>query len=101
MNIKFTAKDIFNHAKTGDEAALKIIRDIYFQFGKMLAVITSAIDPEVIIISGGVSNAGDLLLDIIMEGFNEVAFKNTEILISEMKEKATVYGAMKIVGDLN
>ena len=97
----FTAKDIFDHAKSGDEVALKIIRDIYFQFGKMLAVITSAIDPEVIIISGGVSNAGNLLLDIIMEGFNEVAFKNTEILISEMKEKATVYGAMKIVEDLN
>ena len=97
----FTAKDIFDHAKSGDEVALKIIRDIYFKFGKMLAVISSAIDPEVIIISGGVSNAGDLLLDIIRQGFNEVAFKNTEILISEMKENATVYGAMKIVEDLN
>ncbi len=96
----FTAKDIFDHAKTGDEVSLKIIRDIYFRFGKMLAVISSAFDPEVIIISGGVSNAGDLLLNIIREGFNEVAFKSTEILISEMKEKATVYGAMKIVEDL-
>ena len=96
----FTTKDVFDHAKAGDEVSLKIIGDIYFRFGKMLAVITSAIDPEVIIISGGVSNAGDLLLDIIREGFNEVAFKNTEILISEMKEKATVYGAMKIVADL-
>lgn len=96
----FTAKDIFDYAKAGDAVALKIIHDIYFKFGKMLAVISSAIDPEVIIISGGVSNAGDLLLDIIREGFNEVAFISTEILISEMKEKATVYGAMKIVEDL-
>ena len=98
---KFTARDIFDHAKAGDDVALKIIWDIYFKFGKMLAVICSAIDPEVIIISGGVSNAGDLLLDIIRQGFNEVAFKSTEILISEMKEKATVYGAMEIVEDLN
>lgn len=98
---KFTARDIFDHAKAGDDVALKIIWDIYFKFGKMLAVICSAIDPEVIILSGGVSNAGDLLKDIIRKGFNEVAFKSTEILISEMKEKATVYGAMEIVEDLN
>ena len=98
---KFTARDIFDHAKAGDDVALKIIWDIYFKFGKMLAVICSAIDPEVIILSGGVSNAGYQLKDIIRKGFNEVAFKSTEILISEMKEKATVYGAMEIVEDLN
>lgn len=96
----FTAEDIFNQAKIGDEVALKIIHDIYFKFGKLLAVICSAFDPEVIIISGGVSNAGDLLLDTIKEGFDEVAFKHTEICISEMKEKAAIYGAMRIVDDL-
>lgn len=94
----FTAEDIFNQAKIGDEVALKIIHEAYFKFGKLLAVISSAFDPEVIIISGGVSNAGDLLLDTIKEGFREVAFKNTEIRISDLKEKAAVYGAMSIVG---
>ena len=96
----FTAEDIFNQAKIGDDVALKIIHDVYFKFGKLLAVTSIAFDPEVIIISGGVSNAGDLLLDIIKKGFNAVAFKNTEIKISEMKERASVYGAMKIVDDL-
>ena len=95
-----TAEDIFTQAKIGDEVALKIVNDVYFKFGKLLAVISSAFDPEVIIISGGVSNAGDLLLDIIKNGFSEVAFKNTEILISSFKEKAAIYGAMKIVEDL-
>ncbi|WP_458403921.1 ROK family protein [Methanobrevibacter sp.] len=96
----FTAEDIFNQAKLGDEAALKIIRKVYFQFGKLLAVICSAFDPEIIIISGGVSNAGELLLDIIKEGFSEVAFTSTEILLSELKENAAVFGAMKIVDAL-
>lgn len=95
----FTAEDIFNQAKIGDAVALKIVRDVYFRFGKLLAVICSAFDPEVIIISGGVSKAGDLLLDIIKEGFSEVAFKNTEILLSDLREKAAVFGAMKIVED--
>lgn len=96
----FTAKDIFTQAKLGDEVALKIIGDTYFKFGKLLGVICSAFDPEVIIISGGVSNAGDILLNIIKKGFNEVAFKKTEIQISQLKEKAAVLGAMKIVDDL-
>ena len=97
----FTAQDIFNQAKFGDEVALKIINGTYFKFGKLLGVICSAFDPEVIIISGGVSNAGDILLDIIQKGFNEVAFKKTEIRISDLKEKAAVLGAMKIVDDLD
>ena len=96
----FTAKDIFTQAKLGDEVALKIISDTYFKFGKLLGVICSAFDPEVIIISGGVSNAGDILLNIIKKGFNEVAFKKTEIQISQLKENAAVLGAMKIVDDL-
>lgn len=96
----FTAKDIFTQAKLGDEVALKIISDTYFKFGKLLAVICSAFDPEIIIISGGVSNVGDMLRDIIQKGFNEVAFKKTEIQISQLKEKAAVLGAMKIVDDL-
>ena len=96
----FTAKDIFTQAKLGDEVALKIISDTYFKFGKLLGVICSAFDPEVIIISGGVSNAGDILLNIIKKGFNEVAFKKTEIQIYQLKENAAVLGAMKIVDDL-
>lgn len=96
----FTAEDIFNHAELGDEVALKVISDVYFKFGKLLAVICSGFDPEVIIISGGVSNAGDLLLNIIKEGFSKVAFKNTEIRISELKEKAAVLGAMNIADGL-
>jgi len=96
----FTAEDIFNQAKLGDAVALKIVRDVYFRFGKLLAVICSAFDPEVIIISGGVSKAGEFLLDIIKEGFSEVAFKNTEILLSDLREKAAVFGAMKIVREL-
>lgn len=97
----FTAQDIFNQAKLGDVVALKIIRDVYFRFGKLLAVICSAFDPEEVIISGGVSNAGDLLLDIIKKGFYEVAFAKTEIRISHLKEKAAICGAMKIVDDLH
>ena len=95
-----TAEDIFNQAQSGDEAALKIINNVYFNFGKLLAVICSAFNPEILIISGGVSNAGDLLLNPIKRGFDEVAFVKTEICISHLKEKAAVCGAMKIVDEL-
>ena len=95
-----TVKDIFRQAETGDEVAFKIIYDTYFNFGKLLAVMCSAFDPEIIIISGGVSNAGDLLLKPIKDGFNTVAFGKTEIILSKLKEKAAIYGAMKITDEM-
>jgi len=36
---------------------------------------------------------------MIKKGFDDVSFADTEIRISEMKEKASVFGAMKIVED--
>lgn len=96
-----SCEDIFAQAELGDEVALKIITDVYFKFGKLLAVICSAFDPEVVIISGGVSNAGDILLDIIKKGFDDVAFAKTEIRISQLKEKAAICGAMRLVDDLH
>lgn len=96
-----TAKDIFDAAWMGDEAALKIIHDVYFKFGKLLAIVSSAFDPEVIIISGGVSNAGDLLLNPIREGYREVAFRDCEIKLSDLRENSSIFGAMRLIKCFN
>ena len=93
-----TAKEIFHQGELGDEVALQIIYNIYFKFGKLLGVICSAFDPEVIIISGGLSNAGNLLIDPIRDGYHRTAFKKCEIKTSEFKEKAAVYGAFRLIG---
>ncbi|AZS13190.1 MULTISPECIES: ROK family glucokinase [Paenibacillus] len=60
-----TAKDVFDAAKVGDEVALRIVNRAAFYLGKSLAAVAVVLNPEVFIIGGGVSKAGDIL-------FNEV-----------------------------
>lgn len=59
------AKDVFDAAKVGDEVALRIVNRAAFYLGKSLAAVAVVLNPEVFIIGGGVSKAGDIL-------FNEV-----------------------------
>lgn len=52
-----------------DPAVLGIFRDAGRYLGQAMATITAVLDPEVYVIGGGVSEAGDLILDPIREGF--------------------------------
>ncbi|CAM4234107.1 ROK family glucokinase [Paenibacillus phoenicis] len=59
------AKDVFDAAKAGDEAAIRIVNRAAFYLGKSMAAVAVVLNPEMFIIGGGVSKAGDIL-------FNEV-----------------------------
>ncbi|EES73179.1 MULTISPECIES: ROK family glucokinase [Paenibacillus] len=59
------AKDVFDAAKAGDEAAIRIVNRAAFYLGKSMAAVAVVLNPELFIIGGGVSKAGDIL-------FNEV-----------------------------
>lgn len=59
------AKDVFDAAKGGDEAAIRIVNRAAFYLGKSMAAVAVVLNPELFIVGGGVSKAGDIL-------FNEV-----------------------------
>ncbi|GGH35657.1 ROK family glucokinase [Paenibacillus segetis] len=63
------AKDVFDAAKEGDEAAIRIVNRAAFYIGKSLAAVAAVLNPEVFIIGGGVSKAGDILFDEIRSVF--------------------------------
>ena len=60
-----TAKDVFDYAKTGDEFSLSVIDTVGKMLGEAIAHITCVVDPDVIVIGGGVSRAGQILLDAV------------------------------------
>lgn len=92
-----TAKLVMDLAKEGDEVAYKIFDDYtrYFAYG--IVNLVNIIDPEVIILGGGVSRAGDFLLDKIKKEVAPRVFCKqapyAEILVSEMGNDAGVIGA--------
>ncbi|WP_044480683.1 ROK family glucokinase [Paenibacillus antibioticophila] len=63
------AKDVFDAAKLGDEAAIRIVNRAAFYLGKSMAATAVILNPELFIIGGGVSYAGDILFDEIRSVF--------------------------------
>lgn len=68
-----TAKDVFDLAKQGDELAQKIIHHTLDVLGFAIANLATVINPEKIIIGGGVSKAGDLLIQTLDHYFQQYA----------------------------
>ena len=95
-----TSKDIFDAAKTGDAMAMKLVDTLGEMLGSALAHITAVVDPDVIVIGGGVSKAGQILLDAIVKHYRPAAFhacRDTEFKLAVLGNDAGMYGAVRMV----
>ncbi|PYZ94310.1 glucokinase [Salipaludibacillus keqinensis] len=92
-----SAKDIFDGAKTGDPIAIEVVKESSEHLGFALANLANALNPEIIVIGGGVSKAGPFLVDYIRESFNRFAIpkiaKETILNIATLENDAGVIGA--------
>lgn len=68
-----TAKDVFDAAKQGDDASLRIIQRAAHYLAKSMALVSVVLNPQRFIVGGGVSRAGDILFDAIKEQYHELA----------------------------
>jgi glucokinase len=95
-----TSKDIFDAAKTGDAMALKLVDTLGEMLGSALAHITAVVDPDVIVIGGGVSKAGQILLDAIEKHYRPAAFhasRDVDFKLAVLGNEASMYGAVRMV----
>lgn len=69
-----TAKDVFDAAAAGDENARRVVDEAGYSLGYAAAVMGCAVNPEMILIGGGVSAAGRALLDPVEAAFRENVF---------------------------
>jgi glucokinase len=96
-NGKVTAKDVFDCARNGDEVAKKILDEVAFHLGFALANIANTLNPQMIVLGGGVSRAGDILLDAVKVNFSMFAFsavkESTNLALATLGNDAGVIGA--------
>ena len=95
-----TAKAVFDAVKAGDPLADRIADRFGKYLGKALAVHTCVTDPDVIVIGGGVSKAGPVILEYIKRYYCRYAFtpcKNTPFALARLGNDAGIYGAAKMV----
>ena len=62
---KINAKIVFDAAREGDPTAVKVFRRYIRYLGQAIASIVNFLDPEVVVLGGGVSKAGAFLLDAV------------------------------------
>jgi len=94
-----TTKDIFDAAKEGDELSLYVVNFATRILGIAIANIEVTVDPESIIIGGGVSKAGDFLLELVKKYYKEYAFymqKDKKISLAKLGNSAGMLGARYI-----
>ncbi|MCR3759532.1 ROK family glucokinase [Clostridium felsineum] len=94
-----TSKDIFDAAKKGDKLACELVEALGKKLGHALATVACVSDPEVFVIGGGVSKAGDILIDVIRKNFIEKAFhacENTKFELAKLGNDAGIYGGVKL-----
>ncbi|MBN2604422.1 MAG: ROK family protein, partial [Bacilli bacterium] len=95
-----SAKMIFDAAKKGDALSIKVVDEVAYYLGYACHVISVLNNPEIIIIGGGVSKAGEYLIDKVREQFLKIIFKpvsKTVIALAELGNDAGIYGAMGMV----
>lgn len=96
-----TAKIVFDLAKEGDELALIVYKHFSRYLGIACAHIASVLNPSTIVIGGGVSAAGEFLLDGVRNEFHEHVFpqikQSTKLALARLGNDAGVIGAASLV----
>jgi glucokinase len=92
-----TAKDVGQAAREGDSLALAVISRAAYYLGVGLANVVNVLNPDVIIVGGGLSKLGDLLLEPAIKTVQERAFQlpaqAVRIVPSQLGDDAGVVGA--------
>ena len=97
-----TCKDVFDAAAEGDAVAGEILEKVYAYMARMIADICAVVNPEVVVIGGGVSKAGDVLLQGIRRYFDGFAFhavRGARFALATLGNDAGAYGAFKLLLD--
>ena len=94
-----SCKTVFDAANAGDPAALEILEQVYTYMGEFLANICCVVNPEVVVLGGGVSKAGAPLLEGAKRHFDRHVFhgaKDVQFRLATLGNDAGAYGAFRL-----
>ena len=96
-----TAKDAFDAAKAGDHLAVEAVEVLGKYLGLVVANVALTVDPDVFVIGGGVSKAGQVLIDVITKYYHKFAKiigdNKAKVVLAKLGNDAGIYGAARMV----
>lgn len=97
---ELSAKAVFDAVKAGDEVAIEIANRFGEYLGKGLAIVAGVVNPEIFVIGGGVSKAGDILLSFVEPVFQKYAFqqcRGAKFALAKLGNDAGIFGAAGLI----
>lgn len=95
-----TPKMIFDAAKENDPVGLKVVDETGFYLGLACSQIAVTTDPELILIGGGISHAGPILIDAITKHYKKFAHfavQGMRFELANLGNDAGMYGAAYLI----
>lgn len=95
-----TAREVVNCAKAGDQLALEVTDTVFYYLGWALAIVAMTVDPDIFVIGGGVSRAGQFLIDGIRKYYDKYTPMTEEkagITLAKLGNDAGIYGAARLI----
>ena len=99
---KIAAKDVFDAAGAGDKLATEVLEQVYAYMGEFIASLCCVVNPDVVVLGGGVSKAGQPLIEGVERNFQKWCFhacRDTEFRLATLGNDAGAYGAFKLVAE--
>lgn len=97
-----TAKAVLDAAKEGDELCVFVLERLGFYLGLAAAHLAQIVDPEVFVIGGGVSKAGEIITETVKKHYNKYVMdclKDKEFRLAELGNDAGMYGCAAMVAE--
>lgn len=96
---KITAQTVYQAAQAGDQLALEVVKETAHFLGAAVASLMNILNPEVVVVMGGVTQAGESLLEPLRREVSRRAFKPVvaacRIVPGTLTGVAGVYGAAR------
>ena len=96
----FTAKDVFNAAKKGDKVAIETFRRMGSYLGLTFAGLVNSLNPEAIVVAGGLSAAWDMFINETREQITKRAFRvpalRVKLVRAELGDDAGILGVASL-----
>ena len=91
---RLTAKRVFEQARAGNPAAIGAVRQEGERIAHVVAAISAVLDPDVVVLGGGVGHGADLMLDPVREALHRTTPLRPILAASELGDDAVLLGAL-------
>lgn len=94
-----SAEDVFKAARQGETWAIQVVEETVGYLAFAVAVISAVLDPEVIVLGGGMARSADMLIEPILRKLDGVIPMRPNLVPSSLGFRAAVLGAIMLVLD--